>query len=85
MAKKETKVNTKPTIGPALGKENFIIIGISVLLVIIGFILMSGGGSDDPNIFSWALFSPRRLVVAPILIVGGFSLAIYGIMKKTKS
>ncbi len=83
MAKQEIK--SKPVVGPALSKQNYIIIGISVLLVIVGFILMSGGGSDDPNVFSWALFSPRRLVIAPILIVGGFALAIYGIMKKTKS
>ncbi len=67
---------------PVIGKKNLIILVISFLLVIIGFALMAGGKSDDPNVFSEAIFSARRLIVAPIFVIGGFSLAIYGIMKK---
>ena len=67
---------------PILKRTNINILLISVFLVIIGFFLMSGGGSDDPNIFSEEIFSPKRIVIAPILVIGGFALAILGIMKK---
>ena len=69
-------------IKPVLEKKNIIILLISALLVVFGFILMSGGGSKDPKIFSEAIFNARRLIIAPTLVVGGFALAIYGIMKK---
>ena len=69
-------------IKPVIEKKNLIILIISAILVILGFILMAGGGSEDPNVFSEAIFSARRLIIAPLLVVGGFSLAIYGIMKK---
>lgn len=67
---------------PVIEKKNLIILIISAILVILGFILMAGGGSKDPNTFSEAIFSVRRLIIAPLFIVGGFGLAIYGIMKK---
>ena len=83
MAKEILK--TKPYVGPALKKTNFILLGIAFLLVVIGFILMSGGGSKNPNVFSWAIFSPRRLVVAPIFIISGYILGIIGILYKSKN
>ncbi len=67
---------------PIIEKKNLTILIISALLVIIGFILMSGGKSPDPNVFSYDIFSPRRLIIAPALVIGGFVLAIFGIMKK---
>ena len=81
--KKATKKNIDKD-GPALGKKNFYILSISVILVILGFILMSGGGSDDPNVFSWAIFSARRIIIAPLFVIGGFVLGIYGIMYNSK-
>jgi hypothetical protein len=69
----------------AFGKQNFKILFIGLALNIIGYILMIGGGSDDPNVFdAEALFSPVRLTIAPILIIAGFIVMIYAIMKKTK-
>ncbi len=68
----------------AFGKENFILIGISVILIIFGFILMSGGGAPDETSFSPELFSTRRIVVAPIITLSGFILVIFGILKKPK-
>ena len=50
----------------AFGKENFILIAGAVVLIIIGFILMSGGGSDDAT-FNPEIFSTRRIVVAPLV------------------
>ena len=68
----------------AFGKENFIIIAIAVVFIIVGFVLMSGGGPVDEVSFNPEIFSPRRIVVAPIVTVFGFSLVVVVIMKKPK-
>ena len=68
----------------AFGKENFVLIVIAVVFIIIGFALMSGGGSIDGVSFNPEIFSPRRIVVAPIVTVFGFTLVIAGILKKPK-
>jgi hypothetical protein len=61
----------------------FIVIGCVVTLI--GFFLMMGGGSEDPNVFDAdEMFSHRRITVAPILVIGGYVLVIFGIMKKNK-
>lgn len=65
-----------------LEKQNFILIGIGSALVIIGFFLMSGGGADDPTTFSEEIFSARRMYVAPLTILLGYGLVMYGIIKK---
>ncbi len=67
----------------AFGKENFMLIAGSVVLIIIGFILMSGGGSNDSS-FNPEIFSARRIVVAPVVAVIGFMGVIAGIMVKGK-
>ena len=67
----------------AFGKENFIWIGISVLCIVLGFVLMSGGGSGDYS-FNPEIFSARRVVVAPVVTVAGFALMIFGILKTNK-
>jgi uncharacterized membrane protein len=64
-------------------KDNLRFILIGLLLNIIGFVMMIGGGSDNPNEFDGnALFSGTRITVAPILIVLGYAVIFYGIMKK---
>ena len=68
----------------AFGKENFILIAVAVLLIVIGFVLMSGGGSSDGVSFNPEIFSTRRIVVAPIVTVIGFLGVIVGILKKGK-
>lgn len=62
-------------------KYTWLIIGLVVTAL--GFLLMIGGGSDDPAVFSDAIFSFRRLTLAPILVMGGYGIQIYAIMKKT--
>lgn len=67
-------------------KENYKFLLIGLAVNILGFILMIGGGTDDPAKFDGdALFSPVRITVAPILIVAGYVIIMYGIMRKPKS
>lgn len=80
MAKKETKET-----GFALEKENYKLMAIGFAIIVLGFILMAGGGSDDPNVFNPEIFSFRRLTIAPILLLFGFVFEIYAIMKKPKT
>lgn len=68
----------------AFGKENYILVAVGTVLAILGYILMSGGGSDDPAIFSEDLFSFRRMYIAPFMIVIGLAIVGWGIMKKVK-
>ncbi|MGQ0827115.1 MAG: DUF3098 domain-containing protein [Bacteroidota bacterium] len=71
--------------GFAFGKENYRILIVGVVLVVIGYLLMIGGGSDDPTIFNAEeIFSTRRITVAPIVILAGFVVVLFGIMKKSK-
>ncbi len=71
--------------GFAFGKENYRILMIGVVIVIIGYLLMIGGGSDDPTKFNAdEIFSTRRITIAPIVILTGFVVVLYGIMKKSK-
>jgi len=53
-------------------------------MVALGYLLMIGGGSDDPNVFNPEIFSFRRIVLSPVIIVSGFLVITYGIMKKFK-
>lgn len=68
----------------AFGKDNFLWIAVSVVLIIIGFTLMSGGGSTDGVSFNPEIFSTQRIVIAPVITVIGFVLMIVGILKKNK-
>lgn len=67
-----------------LGKQNYLLIAVGMAVIIIGFLLLAGGGSDDPNVFNYDMFSTRRIVVAPLVLLSGFGFIIYAIMKKPK-
>ena len=60
----------------------FLLIGIAVITV--GFILMSGGGTNDPAVFNPEIFSFRRIRLAPTLVLAGFGITIYAILKNPK-
>jgi hypothetical protein len=85
MSKKQEKKQEieSPGLFP-LGKENFKLMLIGLAIIFIGFILMIGGGSDDPNVFNEEVFSFRRITLAPIIVLFGFLFQIYAIMKKPK-
>jgi hypothetical protein len=78
------KKDNKPVADFAFGKENYILMSVGIVIIIFGFILLSGGGADDPNHFNPEIFSPRRITVAPILIMLGFIIEIVAILRKTK-
>lgn len=61
-------------------KENYLVMLAGIVLLVIGYLLMIGGGSSDPNVFSYELFSFRRITLAPILILLGFVVEIFAIM-----
>jgi hypothetical protein len=56
-----------------------------MVVILIGFVLMAGGGSEDPNVFSTEIFSTTRITVAPLVVLAGFALEIIGIMYRAKS
>jgi hypothetical protein len=70
--------------GFAIGKRNYLFIASGVLLVVLGFILMSGGGTEDPNKFETDIFSFRRITLAPIVVLSGYVLVGWAILKKFK-
>lgn len=81
----KTTKDTQPTNSELpLGKINYYLILGGVALIILGFILLSGGGSDDPEVFNYEMFNFRRLYIAPILLLAGFLLPIYAIMYRPK-
>jgi len=83
MAKKETQETQETDVQFALGKENYRLLLIGFAIIVIGFILMVGGKSDDPAVFNPEVFSFRRITLAPIVVLFGFLFEIYAIMKKS--
>jgi len=69
----------------AFNKENYRWLLIGLAFIFIGFILMIGGGSDDPNVFNDEIFNFQRLTLAPILILIGYVIEIFAIMRKPKN
>ena len=76
--------DTKKKFDFALGMENYRLLLIGFGIIVLGFLLMMGGGSDDPKVFSNEIFSFRRITLAPIVVLFGFAFEIYAIMKKPK-
>lgn len=79
--KKEAKANEKFI----FEKENYKFMLIGLAVIALGFILMAGGGSDDPDVFNPEIFSWRRIRLAPTLVLIGFAIEVYAILLKPKS
>jgi len=62
------------------GKKNYITMIIGLAFITLGFILMSGGGSEDPNIFNPEIYNFRRIKLAPTLVLIGFGIQVYAIL-----
>ena len=68
----------------ALSKQNYMLLAIGFAIVVLGFILMIGGGSEDPNVFNKDIYGFQRTILAPMIVLFGFVFEIYAIMKKPK-
>ncbi|MFV0366746.1 MAG: DUF3098 domain-containing protein [Mangrovibacterium sp.] len=84
MSNKKSTKNEESNFPLALDKENYILLAIGFVIIIIGFLLMIGGKSEDPSQFNPEIFSFRRITLAPIVVLFGFIFEIYAIMKKPK-
>ena len=90
MAKEMTKTKAKATettdnqdVMP-FGRQNFIIVLIGIVLIALGFILMIGGGSDNPDVFNEKMFDFQHITLAPILVLAGFVVEIIAIFWRSK-
>ncbi|APZ46103.1 hypothetical protein BW723_07245 [Polaribacter reichenbachii] len=66
------------------GKKNYIIMLIGIVFITLGFIFMSGGGSDDPNVFNEEIYNWQRIRLAPTLVIIGLGIEIYAILVDPK-
>lgn len=71
--------------GFALGKENLKLMVIGFVIIVIGFLLMTGGKSNDPSVFNPEIFNFQRITLAPMVVLFGFIFEIYAIIKRPKS
>lgn len=65
-----------------LTRRNYLVLAAGFGIVLLGYVLMAGGGSDSPDEFNYAMFSWRRITLAPILVIGGFAVEIYALLKR---
>lgn len=63
-----------------MGRKNYIVMGIGIACIALGYILMSGGGSDDPNVFNPEIYNFRRIRLAPMLVIIGLGIQVYAIL-----
>lgn len=61
-------------------RKNYVVMFIGLAVIALGFILMTGGGSDDPEVFNPEIYSFRRIRLAPTLVLIGFAIEIYAIL-----
>jgi fumarate reductase subunit D len=80
-----TKNENKEKLNFALRPENYKLLAIGFVIIVIGFLLMLGGKSDDPKVFSDKIFSFRRITLAPLVVLAGFVFEIWAIMKRPKN
>ncbi len=84
MAKVVKKMDEEREAKMALGRRNYVLMLIGLGVVVVGFLLMSGGGSDEAAVFNEAMFNFRRVTLAPIVVIAGFALEVWAIMWRPK-
>lgn len=67
-----------------LAMRNYVLLLVGAVIIVIGMVLMSGGGTSTPEEFHYEIFSWRRITLAPILVIFGFAFEIYAILKRFK-
>jgi len=81
---KKNKQSKTPKKAFLFSKRNYLIMAIGIAFIVLGFILMAGGGSDDPNVFNEEIYNFRRIRLAPTLVLIGFAIEVYAILYKDK-
>jgi hypothetical protein len=80
---KSSPQSTSPNVEFVFDRINYILVILGLLTIVSGFILMAGGGTTDPNVFpAEEIYSFRRTILAPIIILLGFGIEIYAIFKR---
>jgi len=86
MSKEKKQVTAGSSSTPLFGKENYMWMAIGLGVLAMGFFLMAGGKSADPKVFNDDdVYSTTRITIAPMLIIAGFIIEIFAIMKKSKT
>ncbi len=80
MKKRSNSNNTAPKPDYVFGKKNYTVMGIGIAVIALGFLLMAGGGSDDPNVFNPEIYNFRRIRLAPTIVLIGFGIEVYAIL-----
>ncbi len=82
----KNKKENKSTDGEFLfGKKNYLIMLAGIVVILIGFALMAGGGSDDPQVFNEEIYNFRRIRLAPTIVLLGLAIEVYAIMANPNS
>ncbi len=84
MGEKKRKEQQKAQTELIFGKKNYQFMLLGIAFIALGFILMAGGGSDDPNVFNPEIYSWRRIRLAPAIILIGFGIEVYAILLNPK-
>lgn len=86
MSKDKKQMPAGGSSNPLFGKENYMWMLVGLAVLALGFFLMSGGKSSDPKVFDDnEVYSATRITIAPILLIAGFIIEIFAIMKKSKN
>lgn len=86
MSNEKKQVKAVGSSNPLFGKENYMWMLIGLGVIALGFFLMAGGRSSDPKVFNTGdVYSTTRITIAPLLIIAGFIIEIFAIMKKSKT
>jgi hypothetical protein len=83
MGEKKRKEDHKPEF--VFERKNYKFMLIGVAFIVVGFILMTGGGSDDPNVFNPEIYNWQRIRLAPAMVLLGFAIEVYAILLKPDS
>jgi len=84
MSNQKQQTKTKTPVQFAFDKEKYLWLIIGLIVSLLGFVIMIGGKSDDPHVFNESIFNFQRITLAPILVLAGYGVVLYAILKKPK-
>ncbi len=84
MSHQKQQTKAKTPVQFAFDKEKYIWLITGLIISLLGFVIMIGGKSDDPQVFNESIFNFQRITLAPILVLAGYGVVLYAILKKPK-